>query len=241
MRLFPALARVTVTALCVVTIACSRESSPPSQAVEVAPVEAGADAAKAPQIDAAVVAPADGSPPGVADATGPLSAADKAEACFADASCELDRAQQLFVQADDAHEPVDCFRFYYGTGVARDWTRARLLRAHGRQVRRLLAGPPARDVRHDAHRGSGRRAGRPRGEDRPRGLLRGHHRDVAARADRSPPRGRRALRLLQGQRRHDNHDGRVHRARRKEDRARRGEARQVHLRAPPSGGAPALR
>ncbi len=65
-------------------------------------------------------------PSGALASSGPSSLADRAEACFADPTCSVDRAARDFVAADDAGAaPLDCFRFYYGTGVAPDPARAR--------------------------------------------------------------------------------------------------------------------
>jgi hypothetical protein len=67
-------------------------------------------------------------PPPTASAiavVGPSALADRAEACFADPACPLDRASADLTMAADRGADVDCFRFHDGIGVAADAPRAR--------------------------------------------------------------------------------------------------------------------
>ncbi len=54
-------------------------------------------------------------------------AAERADQCLADPRCEASEAGRLYEAADDAGATrADCFRFYYGSAVAKDLRRARL-------------------------------------------------------------------------------------------------------------------
>jgi hypothetical protein len=56
----------------------------------------------------------------------PEALAKRADACFDDPGCPLADAARAFLAADVARAPdLDCFRFYYGTGVSEDAERAR--------------------------------------------------------------------------------------------------------------------
>ena len=62
----------------------------------------------------------------MAPALAPEALAKLAEACFDEPDCALADATREFLAADEAGAPeLDCFRFYYGTGVPEDLARAR--------------------------------------------------------------------------------------------------------------------
>jgi hypothetical protein len=96
---------------------------PPVIVAEPPPAEAAPLASAAPEVTAASAK--------VGGAQAPKTPVDgaallaQAEKCLADPACDDATADALYRNADDAGAKVDCFRFYYGIGVAKDPARAR--------------------------------------------------------------------------------------------------------------------
>ncbi|HEX7601215.1 MAG TPA: lysozyme inhibitor LprI family protein [Polyangiaceae bacterium] len=109
----------------------------------------------------------------------PEALARRAASCFEDPLCPLADATRDFLAADEAGAPeVDCFRFYYGTGVPEDPARAR--RCFERNLAKTTCGSSSPDLerlylavmRVDAQGG-------PRDADGARALLKDCYADVS--------------------------------------------------------------